>query len=82
MFRATFDLPSSPVRARLYISGLGYHRSFLNGIRVSPFELGSFTTFQKRTLYDVMDVTSALKQGPLVSTFSFVLMVELFTPSG
>lgn len=63
VFRSEFNLPAVPVRARLYISGLGYHRTSINGVRVSLFELGQFTTFQKRTLYDVIDVKSALQQG-------------------
>jgi hypothetical protein len=46
IFRATVQLSTRPVRSRLYLSGLGYHRSTVNGHRVSQFELGSFTTFQ------------------------------------
>lgn len=31
LFRKTFDLPSAPVQATVYVSSLGYHELYLNG---------------------------------------------------
>ena len=62
-YRAELTLPATPTRARLYIHGLGYAKTFLNGALTDDHELGTFTTFQKRTLYDVVDVTSQLRSG-------------------
>ena len=62
-YRAEFALPAAPARARLYLHGLGYAKGWLNGAPVDDHELGTFTTFQQRTLYDVVDVTAQLRQG-------------------
>ena len=62
-YRAELTLPATPTRARLYIHGLGYAKTWLNGQLTDNHELGTFTTFQKRTLYDVVDVTSQLRAG-------------------
>lgn len=62
-YRTTFTLASVPTRARLYIHGLGYAKSWVNGALTDDHELGTFTTFQKRTLYDVWDITQTLKAG-------------------
>ena len=59
-FRGTITIPSTTTvaRAACYISGLGYHRSYLNGVRLSSTgnvddTLGPFLQFQRRTPYDV-----------------------------
>jgi alpha-L-rhamnosidase len=62
-YRAEFNVPALPIRARLYISGLGYHKSWLNGELVDNHELGQFVTFQQRVLYDVIDITSQIQVG-------------------
>jgi len=63
MLRAEFALSGAPVRARLYISGLGYYRSFINGAATDAHVMGSFTTFGTRVLYDVWDVAPLLREG-------------------
>jgi alpha-L-rhamnosidase len=62
-YRAQLTLPATPTRARLYVHGLGYAKTWLNGALTDEHELGTFTTFQKRTLYDVVDVTAQLRAG-------------------
>jgi alpha-L-rhamnosidase len=63
MLRAEFNVAAAPVRARLYISGLGYYRSFINSQVTDAHVMGSFTTFERRVLYDVWDVTALLREG-------------------
>lgn len=63
LLRAEFSVAGAPVRARLYVSGLGYYRSFLNGLATDAHVMGSFTVFEKRILYDVWDVTPLVKEG-------------------
>ena len=63
MLRATFNLSAAPVRARLYIFGLGAYHAFVNGAPASPSVLFPFTEFEKRVTYDVLDVTRALLPG-------------------
>jgi alpha-L-rhamnosidase len=62
-FRAELTLTSPVTRARMFITGLGYAKTWLNGALTDDHELGQFTTFQQRTLYDVVDVTSQLRVG-------------------
>jgi alpha-L-rhamnosidase len=66
-YRTEFTLPTTqaefPVRARMYITGLGYAKTWLNGQLTDDHELGQFTTFQQRTLYDVVDLTSQIRMG-------------------
>eukprot|EP01043_Picozoa_sp_COSAG02_P061604 COSAG02_NODE_8311_length_2621_cov_2.488105_1_plen_812_part_10 len=67
-FRATIALPlaTTVTRATCFVSGLGYARSFLNGIRLasSPEDtLGPFMQFQRRVAYDTFDVTNQLHGG-------------------
>lgn len=67
-FRARLSLPLDRTvsRATCFISGLGYARSFLNGIRLasSPEDtLGPFLQFQRRTAFDTFDVTNQLAGG-------------------
>lgn len=62
-YRAEFTLSAAPVRARLFMHGLGYAKTWINGALTDDHELGTFTTFQQRTLYDVVDVTSLVHAG-------------------
>ena len=63
-YRAELNLSGGDVlRARLYVTGLGYAKTWLNGGLTDDHELGSFTTFEMRTLYDVVNVTSQLRLG-------------------
>ena len=63
MLRAEFHVTGSPTRARLYIIGLGYYKSYINGELTDNHELGPFTTFEKRILYDTWDVTHLVTEG-------------------
>ena len=62
-YRAEFSLPSPPTRARLYVSGLGYAKTWINGALTDDHEMGSGTTFQRRVLYDCVDVAPLLRAG-------------------
>lgn len=64
-YRSTFTVGSSSSvsRARLYIAGMGYWKAWINGQAVDSHELGTFTTFERRVLYDVVDVSSLVQPG-------------------
>ena len=65
LFRRTFTLDKQPVRARLYICGLGYYELHLNGAKVGDHVLDpAFTRYDRRALYVTYDVTDRLKKGP------------------
>jgi alpha-L-rhamnosidase len=62
--RKEFSLPGRPVRARAYIAGLGYHELRVNGRKVGDHVLDpGWTTYDKRVLYVVHDVTRYLQPG-------------------
>ena len=61
--RAEFTLSAAPLRARLFVSGLGYYRSWLNGRLTDDHVLGPFLEFSQRVVYNVWDVTDLLKPG-------------------
>jgi alpha-L-rhamnosidase len=64
LFRKEFTLPKQAVRARLYISGLGYYEASLNGQRVGRHALDpGWTRYSERVLYSVYDVTDQLRAG-------------------
>lgn len=76
LLRAHFTLPktSGPVtRARLFISGLGYYKAWINGDKADNHELGSFTTFEERVLYDIVDVTQQVHGEGAVNTIGVQL---------
>ena len=74
-FRANLEIPASRgqiARATCFVSGLGYHRSWLNGQRLTStigsvggddITLGPFLQFQRRVPYDTFDVTDMLHTG-------------------
>ncbi|MEN6337772.1 MAG: glycoside hydrolase family 78 protein [Phycisphaerales bacterium] len=65
LFRKSFLLPETPVSARVYVCGLGYHELRLNGEKVGDHVLDpAFTRYDRRALYIVHDVTGQLKKGP------------------
>lgn len=52
------------LRARAYVSGLGYYEFFCNDRKVSGAVLApSFTEFGKRVEYEIIDLTTSLKSG-------------------
>jgi alpha-L-rhamnosidase len=59
-YRKSFTVKGSVTRATAYVIGLGYYKLHLNGRQVSSHELGAFTTFDRRVLYDTLDVTEAV----------------------
>src|ERR1035437_8750072 len=64
LFRKEFALDKKIVRARAYVSGLGYYVLRLNGQRVGDHVLDpGWTTYSKRVLYSTYDVTPQLKRG-------------------
>jgi alpha-L-rhamnosidase len=63
LLRTEFDVPTDVVRARLYISGLGQARAWVNGQRVGDTVLMPSTDYDRKILYTVHDVTSLVRQG-------------------
>jgi alpha-L-rhamnosidase len=64
LLRQRFDLGKRVSSARVYISGLGYYKLYLNGARIGDHELDpGFTVYDKTTLYATYDVTKALRSG-------------------
>ncbi|MGH9434750.1 MAG: family 78 glycoside hydrolase catalytic domain, partial [Terriglobia bacterium] len=62
--RKEFRLPAKPLRARIYITALGYYVLRVNGRRIGESVLDpAFTTYPKRVLYRSYDVTADLKPG-------------------
>lgn len=64
MMRRTFRLDQPVVRARAYVTGLGYYELRLNGRKVGDRVLDPpYTNFDKRVYYSTYDVTPLLRQG-------------------
>ena len=65
LLRKEFSLPGKVVRARAYVTALGYYELHLNGKKIGDKVLDpAWTVYPKRVLYSTYDVTSALKDGP------------------
>lgn len=65
LFRKSFVLSKQPVRARVYICGLGYYELHINGAKVGDHVLDpAFTRYDRRALYVTYDVTDQVKKGP------------------
>ncbi len=63
--RKEFTLAAAPVRARAYVTGLGYYELRLNGHKVGNHVLDpGWTAYDKRVYYETYDVTSLLQAGP------------------
>ncbi len=64
-FRKEFTLPGRLLRARAYVAGLGYYELRINGRKVGDHLLDpAWTTYDKRVLYAVYDITGRLRPGP------------------
>jgi len=64
LFRKPFPLAKDVVRARLFISGLGYYEASLNGERVGDRVLDpGWTAYDRRVYYSAYDVTGLLRNG-------------------
>ena len=62
--RKAFRLEGRVVRARLYVTALGYYEVHLNGKKVGENVLDpAWTTYPKRVLYSTYDVTGELHSG-------------------
>jgi alpha-L-rhamnosidase len=62
--RKEFVLKGRPVRARAYVSGLGYYELRINGKKVGDHVLDpGWTTYERRVLYATYDVTGYLQTG-------------------
>jgi len=64
LLRKGFKLAGRVVRARVYITALGYYELHINGKKIGNNVLDpAWTVYPKRVLYSTYDVTSALKEG-------------------
>jgi alpha-L-rhamnosidase len=64
LLRKGFSVEKEVIRARAYASGLGYYELRLNGERVGDHVLDpGWTTYSKRVLYSVYDITKQVKRG-------------------
>ena len=64
LLRREFELEGEIVRARLYLSGLGYHEAWVNGRRVGDAVLEPiWTDYSKRVFYSTHDVTGLVRRG-------------------
>jgi alpha-L-rhamnosidase len=64
LFRKCFTFNGKIKKARLYISGLGYYLSYLNGERIGDHELDpGWTDYTDRVYYSTYDVTELVKNG-------------------
>lgn len=63
-FRTSFEVKKKIKKARLYISGLGFQESFVNGKAVSNrMHDPSVTFYEKRGGYITHDITSLIRSG-------------------
>jgi len=64
LFRKTFELPSPPVRATVYVSSLGYHELYLNGQKVGKAVLAPQVSLMDRyVFYTTHDVSRLVQAG-------------------
>jgi hypothetical protein len=72
VFRRTVTLRGKPVRAMLFVSGLGQYEFRINGHNITPDVLApGWTDYSKHILYDAYDV------GPMLGTGANTLAVLL-----
>ena len=64
LLRKEFEVPRAITKARLYISGIGWSESYINGKKISDRVLDpAASEYGKSAYYVVHDVTQALKSG-------------------
>jgi alpha-L-rhamnosidase len=72
VLRRECSVSGEVARARAYVSGLGYYEFYCNGTKVSDGALApSFTDFEKRIEYEIIDLHPSLREG--VNVFGFML---------
>jgi alpha-L-rhamnosidase len=63
-FRSTIEVKDGLLRARAYVTGIGYYEFHCNGNKLSEAALApSCTDFSKRIEYETIDLTPVLKEG-------------------
>jgi len=63
-FRKEFDAVQQPVKATIYISGLGFYKLFINGKTIGEQQFAPTPTdYTKVVKYNTFDVTKELVQG-------------------
>ncbi len=64
-FRNEFDIQQQPIKATLYLCGLGLYKLHINGRTIGTQELSPTPTdYRKEVKYNTFDVTDILKTGP------------------
>mgnify|MGYP002639111597 CR=1 FL=1 len=64
LFRREFNVDKKILKARLYITGLGYYEATINGKRVGDHVIDpGWTNYSKRVLYSTYDVSESIKDG-------------------
>lgn len=64
LLRREFDLPCTPVRARAYVCGIGFHELFINGQKTGTAVLNpSLTDYSRRVPCCAYDITPSLRTG-------------------
>jgi len=64
LLRKEFSIDKKIIRARAFVSGLGYYELRINGNKVGNNVLDpGYTTYEKRVLYATYDITGHLAQG-------------------
>lgn len=64
LFRKSFTISKPVAQAYLFISGLGHHEAYLNGVKTNDdFLSPGWTNYEERCLYNTYDVTDRLQQG-------------------
>lgn len=65
-FRGTVTVPPGVVRARAYVSALGWYRLFVNGIdQTGPDLVPRWTPFDDCIEYQVYDIADAVREGAI-----------------
>ncbi|MDR1667370.1 MAG: family 78 glycoside hydrolase catalytic domain, partial [Bacteroidales bacterium] len=63
-FRKEFETPQKPVKATLYLSGLGLYKLYVNGEKIGDQELSPTPTdYTKVVKYNTFDVTDNIVRG-------------------
>jgi len=79
LLRKDWTLSKEVKSARLYISGLGYYETYINGKKVGDHLMDpGWTSFGKTVLYNTFDVTEFLQQGE--NTWGIILGNGFYNP--